>query len=36
MKNILYYAAFYMVLARKHEGKDYFENSGVGGNEILK
>jgi hypothetical protein len=29
-KNIFCYAAFYIVLVKKHEGKDYFEDSGVG------
>jgi hypothetical protein len=34
-KNIFRYAAFYIVLVKKHEGKDHFEDSGVGGSITL-
>ena len=35
-KNIFCYAAFYIVLMRKYEGKDCFEDSGVGESKTLK
>jgi len=35
-KNIFCYSAFYIVLVRKHEGKDYFEDPGVDGSIALK